>query len=75
VATGIGFLGAGAIMRHGDEVVGMTTAASIWVVAAIGMAAGFGLYLVALIATAIALVMLLIVRGVEAQIARRGRGA
>jgi uncharacterized membrane protein YhiD involved in acid resistance len=39
------------------------------------MAAGFGLYLVALIATAIALVMLLIVRGVEAQIARRGRGA
>ena len=72
VATGIGFLGAGAIMRHGDEVKGMTTAASIWVVAAIGMAAGFGFHWLALMATAMALVMLLVVRGVEAQLTRRG---
>jgi putative Mg2+ transporter-C (MgtC) family protein len=73
VATGIGFLGAGAIIRHGDEVVGMTTAASIWVTAAIGVAAGFGLYWLALMVTVMALVMLLIVRGIEAALLRRRR--
>jgi putative Mg2+ transporter-C (MgtC) family protein len=71
VATGIGFLGAGAIIRHGDEVVGMTTAASIWVTAAIGMAAGFGLYWLALMVTIVSLVLLLIVRGIEAQVLRK----
>src|SRR5262249_6981861 len=44
IVTGIGFLGAGAIMRDGDRVVGLTTAATIWIVAAIGMAAGMGLF-------------------------------
>lgn len=56
VVTGIGFIGAGAILRiRGDEgvVVGLTTAASIWAVAAIGIAAGTGLYLLSVIATAI----------------------
>jgi len=47
IVSGIGFLGAGAIMREGDRVTGLTTAATIWVVAAIGAAAGFGLYLMA----------------------------
>lgn len=42
LVSGIGFLGAGAIMREGDRVVGLTTAATIWTVAAIGMAAGYG---------------------------------
>ena len=42
--TGIGFLGAGAIIRSGLSVRGLTTAASLWIVAAIGMAAGAGYY-------------------------------
>src|SRR6188508_2420524 len=53
VVTGIGFLGAGAILRSGDHVHGLTTAATIWVNAAIGMAAGLGSYTVATVAAAI----------------------
>lgn len=56
VVTGIGFLGAGAIIRQGITVRGLTTAASLWIVAAIGMAAGAGYYSAALIATGIVLV-------------------
>jgi|CXWL01.1.fsa_nt_gi putative Mg2+ transporter-C (MgtC) family protein len=44
IVSGIGFLGAGAIMREGEHVTGLTTAATIWVVAAIGVTVGFGLY-------------------------------
>lgn len=44
IITGIGFLGAGAIMREGEHVTGLTTAATIWVVSAIGVAVGFGYY-------------------------------
>ena len=44
IVTGIGFLGAGAIIRQGLSVRGLTTAASLWVVAAIGMASGAGYY-------------------------------
>ncbi|MFH1169325.1 MAG: MgtC/SapB family protein [Chloroflexota bacterium] len=61
VVTGIGFLGAGTIIRRGEGVVeGLTTAATIWVAAAIGLAAGAGLYLVSAAATAIILIVLLI---------------
>ncbi|HET9214640.1 MAG TPA: MgtC/SapB family protein [Gaiellaceae bacterium] len=56
IVTGIGFLGAGAIIRQGLSVRGLTTAAGLWVVAAIGMAAGAGYYSAALIATGIVLV-------------------
>jgi putative Mg2+ transporter-C (MgtC) family protein len=55
IVTGIGFLGAGAILRQGLFVRGLTTAASLWVVAAIGMAAGAGYYTAAVFATAFAL--------------------
>src|SRR5256885_17267288 len=48
VVTGVGFLGAGAILRQGDDVHGLTTAASIWVAAALGMAVGFGYYSIAI---------------------------
>jgi putative Mg2+ transporter-C (MgtC) family protein len=58
VVTGIGFLGAGAILRQGDGIKGLTTAASIWVVAAIGMACGFGLFVLALLATVMSIVAL-----------------
>jgi len=51
VVTGIGFLGAGAILRNGGTIVGLTTAASIWCVSAIGLAAGIGLYKLSLICT------------------------
>lgn len=51
VVTGIGFLGAGAIIRQGSIVRGLTTAASIWVVSSIGLAVGAGLYVAATVAT------------------------
>jgi putative Mg2+ transporter-C (MgtC) family protein len=55
IVTGIGFLGAGAIIRQGLSVRGLTTAATLWVVAAIGMASGAGYYSVAVIGTALVL--------------------
>jgi putative Mg2+ transporter-C (MgtC) family protein len=58
IVTGIGFLGAGAIIRQGSSIRGLTTAATLWVVAAVGMAAGAGYYSAALIATAIVLLAL-----------------
>lgn len=51
VISGVGFLGAGTIMHHGPNVRGLTTAASLWVVAAIGLAAGAGYYYLAIIVT------------------------
>lgn len=51
IVTGIGFLGAGAIMREGEQVTGLTTAATIWVVAAIGMGVGMGYHTLAAVAT------------------------
>lgn len=51
IVTGIGFLGAGTIIREGSSVRGLTTAASIWVVSAIGMAVAAGMYALALITT------------------------
>ncbi|MAF85682.1 MAG: magnesium transporter MgtC [Dehalococcoidales bacterium] len=61
VVAGIGFLGAGAIIRGGHGIVaGLTTAATIWAVAGIGLAAGSGLYLVAAVTTAIVLIILFI---------------
>jgi putative Mg2+ transporter-C (MgtC) family protein len=58
IVTGIGFLGAGAIIRHGLSVRGLTTAASLWVVAAIGIAAGAGYYSGAVLTTVLVLVSL-----------------
>ena len=80
IVTGIGFLGAGAIMRTGGSIRGLTTAAMIWVNAAVGVAVGGGEYRVALIATAVTLVVLLTLNPVERIIdrmrtARGGRSA
>jgi putative Mg2+ transporter-C (MgtC) family protein len=55
VAAGIGFIGAGAIVKHAGGVRGLTTAASLWVVAAIGLAAGVGFVIPAVTATAVSL--------------------
>lgn len=65
IAVGIGFLGAGTIFREGEVVRGLTTAAGLWAVAAIGMAAGVGQYLLAAISTAIVLIILVGVRFLE----------
>ena len=58
IVTGIGFLGAGAILKYGPTVRGLTTAASLWAAAGIGMAAGAGLPMLGLTATVIVLVSL-----------------
>jgi putative Mg2+ transporter-C (MgtC) family protein len=65
VVAGVGFLGAGAIFRHGATVRGLTTAAGLWTSAAVGMAAGLGEYAVALVATGVALVVLYVVGVVQ----------
>jgi putative Mg2+ transporter-C (MgtC) family protein len=62
IVTGIGFLGAGAIIRQGLSVRGLTTAATLWVVAAIGLASGAGYYSAAVITTGVVLVLLWPVR-------------
>lgn len=58
VVSGIGFLGGGAILRHEQHVLGLTSAATIWVDAAIGLAAGVGMYAVAISVTVITLFVL-----------------
>lgn len=65
IVTGIGFLGAGAIMRTGVGIRGLTTAAMIWVNAAIGVAVGGGEYRLAVIATAVTLLVLVLLNPVE----------
>ncbi len=65
VITGIGFLGAGTIIREKEGVRGLTTAASLWVVAGIGLAVGCGFKRAAIYTTAIAIVVLLILRFAE----------
>ena len=73
VVTGIGFLGAGAIIRQGLSVRGLTTAATLWVVAAIGMATGVGYYEAALVTTALVLLSLWPLRIVAYRLAARTR--
>jgi putative Mg2+ transporter-C (MgtC) family protein len=75
IVTGIGFLGAGAIIRQGLSVRGLTTAATLWLVAAIGMATGAGYWAGALIATAGALITLGPLRVVAYRIVTRFRPA
>ena len=65
VVTGIGFLGAGAIIQGGGKVIGLTTAATIWVVAGIGLISGAGFPLLALIAAALTLLTLTVLGALE----------
>jgi putative Mg2+ transporter-C (MgtC) family protein len=71
IVTGIGFLGAGAIMRTDAGIHGLTTAATIWVNAAVGVAAGGGEYHLAFIATAVTLGVLLVLQPFERMLDRR----
>src|SRR5215813_12921121 len=71
IISGIGFLGAGAVLHSHGFVLGLTTAATIWVVAGVGMAVGSGMYLVAIFATAMSLVTLYLLSFVEDRIQGR----
>ena len=65
IITGIGFIGAGTIMRNGSNILGITTAATLWMAAAIGMACGCGLYSIAFFATILTLFVLILIRQFE----------
>jgi putative Mg2+ transporter-C (MgtC) family protein len=70
IVTGIGFLGAGAILRYGITVRGLTTAASLWVVAAIGMAVGVGAYVISSVSAGITLLALVGLRPLRTRLVR-----
>jgi putative Mg2+ transporter-C (MgtC) family protein len=71
VAAGVGFIGGGAILKHGGNVTGLTTATSLWVAAAIGVACGLGMWQPALIASGFALLSLAILHPISRALARR----
>ena len=73
IVTGVGFLGAGTIIQARGIVTGLTTAATMWLVAAIGMAIGFGALLEATGATLLVLLVLSLLRPIERVIATRSR--
>lgn len=71
VVTGVGFLGGGAILKDGTSVKGLTTAATLWVTAAVGLGTGLGAYWMSLVATAAALFALVGLRYPERYLVRR----
>jgi len=68
VISGIGFLGAGVIMRKSNRVSGITTAATLWVVASIGLCVGAGFYVPALVGTVIILINAFVLRWIESKL-------
>ena len=70
VITGIGFLGAGAIIQMKGSVRGLTTAAGIWMVAISGMAVGLGMYWLSIIASGLILIILVLLEGIERRLSR-----
>lgn len=70
VVVGIGFLGGGAILRHGANIRGLTTAANLWLTASVGLAVGFGVPVLATATVALALVTLVGLRFLERAIRR-----
>jgi len=73
IVTGVGFLGAGALLQTKSHVRGLTTAATIWLVAALGMAAGAGAYFLAVFTTVLTTGALVILRPISASLERRAR--
>jgi putative Mg2+ transporter-C (MgtC) family protein len=71
IVSGIGFLGGGAILHYGGTVRGLTTAASLWSVAAVGMAAGAGLFVLAGISAVLVIIGLEVFQRVERMVKRR----
>ena len=72
IITGIGFLGAGTIMRSQDHIKGLTTASTLWCVAALGMSVGCGFYVTSAYVTVLVLIVLLFLRSVESKILKKG---
>ncbi len=70
IVTGIGFLGAGAIMQSGVSVHGLTTAAGIWIVASIGMACGTRRYFLAVVVTLLAVLALMLLSPVDKKLSK-----
>lgn len=68
IVTGIGFLGAGMVIVHKSHVLGLTSATGMWVAAGIGMATGFGLYNLAVIATLLTLFIFIVLWFIEQQL-------
>jgi putative Mg2+ transporter-C (MgtC) family protein len=73
IVSGIGFIGAGTILQHRGNIRGLTTAASLWSVAAIGTAAGAGMIVMAVVGTLLILVVLAVLDRIEAFATRRLR--
>jgi len=65
ILTGIGFIGGGTVLRHGSSVFGLTTAATLWMAASIGMACGTGMLYVGLVATIVSVSVLVLIRTFE----------
>ena len=70
IIVGVGFLGAGSIIHNGNRLSGLTTAAGFWVTAGIGMACGFGLFTLAIISTALVLIIFIVLNVIERPIRR-----
>lgn len=68
IVSGIGFIGAGAVLRNGPMIIGLTTAATLWISAAIGMTCGVGMHDVAIVATLASVAVLTIIRVFERKI-------
>lgn len=68
IVSGIGFIGAGAVLRNGPMIIGLTTAATLWISAAIGMTCGVGMYDVAIITTIASVAVLTVIRAFERKI-------
>lgn len=73
VISGIGFLGAGTIIREGFNVKGLTTAASLWAVSCVGIASGIGFYSGAVAATILIFITLIVLKRLEGHLARKNR--
>lgn len=73
VVTGIGFLGAGTIIREPDGVKGLTTAASLWVVSGLGLAVGVGFNKIAIYTTILVLIVLHFLRHIEGSLIKEGK--
>lgn len=72
VLTGIGFIGGGTVLRHGYSIYGLTTAATLWITASIGMACGCGFTALAIVSTGLAVGTLVLIRIFEKQYIHKG---
>ncbi len=75
IVVGIGFLGGGTIIKEGSSIQGLTTAASIWATAAVGLAIGLGAWLIAIVSTLLIWFILAIIRRMEPKTVRSRRSA